>query len=291
MVWQSDTTLEIHLKGKYKKNNKKKNKILISLDDLENIVNGINGLTKQITKQLIAKDKTYFSKELKNIFSMGLVNIEEGSAILDFSGFRQDEQATMDENLKPDYITSQVFNYINNLEISENKLHLDEAIYLNLLLKPITNKHVSIEISTYKNQKQIIKPKKLNFESKQKLQTLIDNKKLIYGEEIYGLLKELNIKDYSLQLQLYDYSMEKVYFDQNKWEQIRDMLGSKVKINLTKSKSVKTMLTIEPIQNFQEKKSMTGKDLLDSGLFGILKNNEEMKDSVAFAKKLANEVF
>ena len=40
-----------------------------------------------------------------------------------------------------------------------------------------------------------------------------------------------------------------------------------------------------------KKKPMTGKELLDSGLIGILKDNEEMKDSVAFAKKLANETF
>ena len=74
-------------------------------------------------------------------------------------------------------------------------------------------------------------------------------------------------------------------------ETVRDMLGSKVRINIAQSKRIKTMLYIEAIESFQEKKPFTAKELLHGNLFGMLKNDNELKDSVAYAKKLAEEVF
>lgn len=285
------TILELTLKGKSKKNN-----ILISLDDLEDIIIGINGLTKHIAKQLLAKDKKYsekkyFSKELKEVYSMGLISIRSGSSVLDFTGFRQQNQDIIDTTMKSDYITDKVVNYMRNISINENELHLEEALHLSSILKPLNKNGESLEISAFKNNSRLFAPKILTFKSKQHLQYIIDKRKLIYGEEIYGTLKELNIKDYSLQLQLYDNSMQKIYFEQKHWEKIRDMLGSKVRIALADSKKTKNMISIEAIESFKDKKSFKASELLDNNIFGILKNENEMKDSVTFAKKLADEVF
>ncbi len=287
-----ETIIEVVLKGKEKKNN-----VIISLDDLESIINGINSLTKHIAKEVIAKDerysnRKYFSKELKELFSMGLVEINESqSTVLDFSGFKSERQDTLIDSTKPEHITNQVADYIKNIDISENKLHLDEALLLSSILSPLTNDNEYIQLSAYQGKKKLFTPKKLTFKDKQQLQSLINNRKLIYGEEIYGILKEINIKDYSLKLQLFNNSMEKIYFEPKDWETVRDMLSSKVKISITQSQKTKTMLTIERIGSFQEKKPMSSNDILKSGLVGILKNEDGMKNSVEFAKKLAEEVF
>ena len=287
-----ETIIEVVLKGKEKKNN-----VIISLDDLESIINGINSLTKHIATEVIAKDerysnRKYFSKELKELFSMGLVEINESqSTVLDFSGFKSERQDTLIDSTKPEHITNQVADYIKNIDISENKLHLDEALLLSSILSPLTNDNEYIQLSAYQGKKKLFTPKKLTFKDKQQLQSLINNRKLIYGEEIYGILKEINIKDYSLKLQLFNNSMEKIYFEPKDWETVRDMLSSKVKISITQSQKTKTMLTIERIGSFQEKKPMSSNDILKSGLVGILKNEDGMKNSVEFAKKLAEEVF
>ena len=41
----------------------------------------------------------------------------------------------------------------------------------------------------------------------------------------------------------------------------------------------------------QEKDKMTAKDLLNSGVIGTLKHRDDLKDSVKYAKKLADDLF
>jgi len=40
-----------------------------------------------------------------------------------------------------------------------------------------------------------------------------------------------------------------------------------------------------------EKKKMTAKDLLNLGVVGALKNREDIKDSVKYARKLGDDLF
>jgi len=43
------------------------------------------------------------------------------------------------------------------------------------------------------------------------------------------------------------------------------------------------------IRNYQEKKKMTGEDLLNMGIFGSMSYRDDLKDSVNYARKLGDE--
>ena len=85
--------------------------------------------------------------------------------------------------------------------------------------------------------------------------------------------------------------LEKFYFEPHQWESIRDLLESKVEVKFEGKGFNRKMINIKTINSFQEKEKMTAKDLLNSGVIGALKHREDIKNSVEYAKKLADDLF
>lgn len=134
------------------------------------------------------------------------------------------------------------------------------------------------------------KTRKLTITSREKVQSILERRKL-KGGVMYGLLKEINLKDYSAKIQLFNKKLEKFYFSESIWENIRDLLESKVEVKFEGKGFNKNLIEINKISSYQEKRKMTGKDLLDTGVFGIFRNRKDMVDAVEYSKKLADETF
>ena len=67
-----EVKLEVHLEGKYC------NKNIISLDDLQNLIAGVNGLSKYVTRKKLGKDvKSRLDKEAKEICTLGVKDIKK----------------------------------------------------------------------------------------------------------------------------------------------------------------------------------------------------------------------
>lgn len=57
-----------------------------------------------------------------------------------------------------------------------------------------------------------------------------------------------------------------------------------------KTKNQQPQKTGDEIKQVGEKGKMTAKDLLDSGVVGVLKNRKDIKDSVEYSKKLSDDL-
>lgn len=279
-----EVKVEVHLNGKSSKSS------LISLDDLQNLIAGINGLSKYLIKKKLGKGlKSRFDKEMQEICSLGLKNIRSGSAVLELNAFPEGQQK-LGFGIDVKSIMEEMTTVIDELDIDEEHVPLEVAHYLDNLTKPLNNEDANLEISVFSKNVLIKRTKKLTINSRKKVQLILDRKKLKSGV-MYGLLKELNLKDYSAKVQLLNQKLEKFYFNDSLWESIRDLLESKVEIKFEGKGMNKNLLEIKKIDNYQEKRKMTGKDLLEMGVLGTFEHRKDMGDSVAYAKKLAEDIF
>lgn len=276
--------LEVHLEGKNSKN------ILISLDDLQNLVIGINGLSKFLVKKKFGKEsRARFGKEMKEICSLGVKDIKKGSAILELQAFPEGQQK-IDPQFEVSSIMKELINLVNNFDSDPDTFPLDALPYLDSFTKPLMDKQAELEISIIYNGKKTLTSKKLNFISRGKIQNILERKRLT-GGTMYGNLKEINLKNYSTKIQLFNKKLETFYFDPEKWENVRDLLQLKVEVRFEGKRDNKKLIEIKEIKSYQDKKNMTGKDLLDMGIFGVLSNRDDLKNSLEYARKLGDEAF
>lgn len=112
-----------------------------------------------------------------------------------------------------------------------------------------------------------------------------DNKTYV----MYGTLKEINLKNYSAKVQLFNKRLEPFLFDSSVWESVRDLLESKVEIKFEGKGYNKKLIEIKEVRSYQQKKKMTGEDLLNMGVFGSLSYRDDLRDSVDYARKLGDE--
>jgi len=276
--------VEVHLEGKSSNSN------IISLDDLQNLIAGINGLSKYLIKRKLGKGvKSRFDREMQEICSLGLKGIKQGSAILELNAF-PDGQQKLDTKVNVQSVMQEMAKFIDELDIDAKQIPLEVAHYLDNLTKPLNKKEATLEVSVFSNGNLITKTRKLTITSRKKIQLILERRKL-KGGVMYGLLKEINLKEYSAKVQLFNKKLEKFYFNESVWESIRDLLESKVEIKFEGKGINKNLLGIKEVGSYQEKRKMTGKDLIDMGVFGTLKHRKDMEDSVGYAKKLADDTF
>jgi len=279
-----DVELEVHLEGKTK------DSVLISLDDLQNLISGINGISKYLIKKKFGKQsRAKFDKEMQEVCSLGVKNVRPGSAILDIQAF-PDGQQKLDPNLKIGNIMEEMIRLIDTFQSNEENVPLETAPYFDSLTKPLTTEESSLDVSILSDGKVTLKTKKLTIKSRRNIQTILERKKL-RGGIMYGTLKEINLKDYSAKIQLFNKKLEKFSFEDSVWENIRDLLESKVEVKFEGKGTNKKMIEIKQVGSFQEKKKMTAKDLLESGVIGALKGRDDLKNSVEYAKKMADDLF
>ena len=178
---------------------------------------------------------------------------------------------------------------INEFQEDENKIPLELGPYFDSLTKPLNKEKSNLSFSLYSAGVIVIKSEVLTTTSRNKVQKILARKRL-EGGIMYGLLKEINLKDYSSKLQLFNKKLEKFYFDKDFWEKIRDLLQQKVEVRFEGKGYNKKMIDIKILSSFQEKQKMTVKDLLNSGVVGALKHRTDIKDSVEYSKKLADDL-
>ena len=281
--YDKDVELEVHLEGKTKES------FLISLDDLQNLVSGINGISKYLIKKRFGKQaRAKFGKEMQEVCSLGVKNVKGGSAILEIQAF-PDGQQKLKPELKVESIMKEMIQLINTFQSNEENVPLETAPYFDNLTKPLTTEKATLNVSILSKGRVTLRTKKLTIKSRMNLQTILERKKL-KGGIMYGVLKEINLKDYSAKIQLFNRKLEKFFFEQSLWETIRDLLESKVEVKFEGKGINKKMFEIKHVGSFQEKKKMTAKDLLESGVIGALKGRDDLKNSVEYAKKMAEDM-
>ena len=183
-----------------------------------------------------------------------------------------------------------MINLVDGLEEDENKIPIEVAHYLDNLTKPLNEEKSTLEFNLYSSGTLLLQSKKLTISSRNKVQRIIERKRIV-GGVMYGLLKEINLKDYSAKIELFNKRLEKFLFEENVWENVRDLLEEKVEVKFEGKGVNKKLISIKTISNLQQKQKMTAKDLLSSGVFGSMKGREDLKDSVGYAKKLADDLF
>ena len=122
---------KVHLEGKDCNTN------IISLDDLQNLVAGVNGLSKYVTRQKLGKNiKSKLDKEAREICTLGVKDITKGSAILEIEAY-PDGQQKLDENVNTEIIMRETIRLINDFQDDESKIPIELGPYFDSLTKPL----------------------------------------------------------------------------------------------------------------------------------------------------------
>ena len=224
---------------------------------------------------------------MKEVCSLGVKTIKEGSAILELQAF-PDGQQKLDSCFEVANIMKEMINMVNSFDSNPDKFPLDALPYLDSVTKPLDTEQALLEISILSNGKKTFTSKKLTFVSRKKIQTILERKKLKSGV-MYGTLKEINLKNYSAKILLFDKKLETFFFESPVWEMVRDLLEYKVEVKFEGKGYNKKLIEIKEVGNYQQKRKMKGEDLLNMGVFGSMSYRDDLKDSVDYAKKLGDD--
>lgn len=264
--------------------------IIISLDDLQSLVSGLNGLSKYVTKKYLGRDlKAKYAKEMKEICSLGLTDLKKGSAILEIEAFPCGQQK-LAGYVNPENIMQETIKLIDNLEGDGKRVPLEVAPHLDNITKPLSIQGTRLNFGVYQKEKLLYKSHELDYSSRKIVQQILERKKLS-GGVMYGTLKVINLKDYSAKVQLLNMQLERFLFEPGSWENIRDLLESKVEVRYEGKGNNKRLIDIKTVRSLQEKQQMTARDVMDSNIFGSLKNREDFVNSVEYSRKMADNLF
>ncbi len=280
---ENNVSLSVHLKGK------SSNSQLINLEDLSNLTAGIDGLVHHIVKTKIGKART--NEEVKRLCLLGISQLREGSAIIDIS-VRQNGQAKLGFSTKD--ILSEMIGIMNyaddkNLETVEKRVYP----YLDLITKPLDSEKAKLELKLYIDKREVQSSKTFTVETRKRVQEEFRTFQIQSGI-LNGILTEVNFKNYSFQVQTF-LKLEKIHFESKYAEKIISLLRKNVEVAFeresVKSKEKNLIEIKEAGIKLIDKKTMTAKDLLESGIIGKLSHRKDILDSVEYSKSLRNEVF
>lgn len=281
---EAEPLLALHLQGKSTKS------MLISLEDLQDIASGVNGLANYfIRKKLGLASRGRFDKTTKAAFSLGISSLKPtGSVTLEVMAYGKQDQLESESKIRPLELFTDLVDSIESLKNEKiSAIPLDIVPYLDSITKPLDD-GATLDGGIYVSGKRIKEIQIMTSVIRVRVQELLE-KRRITSEKLYGTLKILNLRDYSAKIQTFS-KLEIFHFDSSEWQTIRDLLQSRVEVTVETEDKGRNLISIKPIESFQEKREMTPADLLNSGIIGLLEHRQDI-NAIEYSEKLANEVF
>lgn len=280
---ESKANLNIHLLGK------SMNSQLISLEDLSNIASGINGLARYIIKTKIGRQRT--NEEVRRLCTLGISGIKKGSAILEIV---PQEKGQLKLDLNVETVMKELIQKINEFE----KGKLEEAdpqtfVYLDMLTRPLDSSESRLDLKLYLGKSLVVSSETLDSATHEKVKKALKTFKITSGV-IVGTLTEINLKTYSFQIQTI-YELERIFFEPSYADTIIFLLRKNVEVTFERESNKSKNRKLIDIRGLgiksSSKKTMTARDVIDSGIIGKLSHRKDILDSVEYSKKLRDEVF
>lgn len=263
--------------------------VIISLEDLAHIAQALTEITHSIIKNKVDKKRT--NEEIKALCSLDVVSIKKGSALLDIrvKQIGQQKLTVSSENIMQDLI-----GVVNEVENKESNLSVQQLAQVDQLLRPLTKPQAKITITLLRGSRQIAASKDLTTETRKTVKELINKYGKISRGTVQGILKEVDLRTKSCQVQTIS-ELVTVYFEERFGSEIISNLDKNVLLTFDKrtEKSKKRILisirSLNTHNNYS--KGFTGDELLNSGIVGKLSNRKDIQDSVSYSKKLRDDVF